>query len=130
LRHLDAWNRERRERVDAYDRALAGVPGLTLPRERSGARSAWHLYTVRTPERDALQAHLKAQGISTAVHYPRPIHLQPAMAPAGARAGDLPVSESLSREVLCLPLSPELPLPTVDRIADEVRAFCGAGVRR
>jgi dTDP-4-amino-4,6-dideoxygalactose transaminase len=129
LRHLDAWNRERRERVEAYAKALAGVPGLTLPRERSEARSAWHLYTVRTPERDGLQAHLKAQGIATAVHYPRPIHLQPAMAPAGGRVGDLPVSEALSREVLSLPLYPELPLPTVERIAGEVRAFCGAGVR-
>jgi dTDP-4-amino-4,6-dideoxygalactose transaminase len=129
LRHLDAWNRERRERVEAYAKALAGVPGLTLPRERGEARSAWHLYTVRTPERDGLQAHLKAQGIATAVHYPRPIHLQPAMAPAGGRVGDLPVSEALSREVLSLPLYPELPLPTVERIAGEVRAFCGAGVR-
>src|SRR6185295_10132053 len=75
LRHLDTWNTERRERVAAYDRALAGVPGLTLPRERAGARSAWHLYTVRATDRGALQAALKDQGIPTAVHYPRPIHL-------------------------------------------------------
>jgi dTDP-4-amino-4,6-dideoxygalactose transaminase len=130
LRHLDAWNRERRERVEAYTRALADVPAIKVPRERSGARSAWHLFTVRTAERDGLQAHLKAQGIATAVHYPRPIHLQPAMAAAGGRAGDLPVSETLSREVLSLPLYPELPLPAIERIAGEVRAFCGAAVQR
>jgi dTDP-4-amino-4,6-dideoxygalactose transaminase len=129
LRHLDEWNRERRERVAAYDRALGDVPGVTLPRERRGARSAWHLYTVRTAERDRLQQALKEQGVSTAVHYPRPIHLQPAMAPAGGRPGDLPVSEQLSREVLCLPLYPELPFPAVESVAAEIRAFCGTAAR-
>jgi dTDP-4-amino-4,6-dideoxygalactose transaminase len=129
LRHLERWNRERRERAAAYTRALAGVPGLVLPREREGSASAWHLYTVRTAERDRLQQHLKARGIGTAVHYPRPIHLQPAMAPAGGRPGDLPVSEQLSREVLCLPLYPELPFEAIDRIAAEVQAFCGTAAR-
>ena len=129
LRHLDAWNEERRERVGAYDQALADLPGLVLPREKSGARSAWHLYTIRVAERDALREHLAAKGIATAVHYPRPIHLQPAMAPAGGKAGDLPVSERLSREVLSLPLYPELPLESVKGIAHEVRAFCTAAVR-
>ena len=122
LRHLDAWNEERRARVRAYDEALAGLPGLVLPRERPGARSAWHLYTIRVAERDALQKHLGAKGIATAVHYPRPIHLQPAMALAGGKPGDLPVSEQLSREVLCLPLYPELPLESLKRIAFEVRS--------
>jgi dTDP-4-amino-4,6-dideoxygalactose transaminase len=117
LRHLDAWNRERRARVEAYTRALEGAKGVVVPRERDGCRSAWHLYTVRSAERDRLQARLRAEGIATAVHYPRPIHLQPAMAAAGGKAGDLPVSERLSREVLSLPLYPELPLETVDRIA-------------
>ena len=122
LRHLDAWDAERRQRVQAYDAALAGAAGVTTPRERAGARSAWHLYTVRLERRDAVKAHLAAQGIATAVHYPRPIHLQPAMASAGGRPGDLPISERLSNEVLSLPLYPELPLPTVERIAREVRA--------
>jgi len=125
LRHLEAWNEERRARAQAYARALEGAPGIVLPREKEGARSAWHLYTVRLPRRDALQAHLQARGIASAVHYPRPIHLQPAMAPAGGKAGDLPVSERLSREVLCLPLYPELPLEDVARIAGAVRAFAG-----
>ena len=129
LRHLPAWNEERRQRVRAYDEALADLPGLVLPREAAGARSAWHLYTIRVAERDALQKHLAAKGIATAVHYPRPIHLQPAMAPAGGKPGDLPVSERLSREVLCLPLYPELPEESLKRIALEVRAFCTASVR-
>ena len=123
LRSLDEWNGERRERVQAYARALAGAPGVTLPVEAAGVTSAWHLYTIRVANRDALQKHLAGQGIATAVHYPRPIHLQPAMALAGGREGDLPVSESLSREVLCLPLYPELPLDVLEDIAGEVRRF-------
>jgi dTDP-4-amino-4,6-dideoxygalactose transaminase len=121
LRHLDEWNRERSERVAAYTHALEVTPGLALPRERAGARSAWHLYTVRARDREGLAAHLAEKGIATAVHYPRPIHLQPALASAGGRPGDLPVSERLSGEVLSLPLYPELPLETVERIAAEVR---------
>ena len=130
LRHMEAWDKERRERVAAYDRALAGVPGLTLPRERAGTKSAWHLYTVRSHDRAALQSALKEQGIATAVHYPRPIHLQPAMAPAGGRVGDLPVSEMLTKEVLCLPLYPELPFEDVARVADAVRATSAVGAAR
>jgi dTDP-4-amino-4,6-dideoxygalactose transaminase len=128
LRHLDAWDAERVALVRAYAQALAEVPGVIVPRERAGARSAWHLFTVRAADRDGLQKHLTAQGVATAVHYPRPIHLQPAMAAAGGRPGDLPVSERLSREVLSLPLYPELPLETVAGIAAEVRAYSAAAV--
>jgi dTDP-4-amino-4,6-dideoxygalactose transaminase len=123
LPHLPRWTEERRERVDAYNRLLEGCHDLGTPREAPGARSAWHLYTVRSTRRDALKAYLEAQGISTAVHYPRPIHLQPAMSPAGGKDGDLPVSERLSKEVLCLPLYPELPMADVERVAGLVRAF-------
>jgi dTDP-4-amino-4,6-dideoxygalactose transaminase len=130
LRYLPEWDEERRERVGAYSAALRDVPGVRVPRERDGVRSAWHLFTIRVAERDTLQAHLKAQGIATAVHYPRPIHLQPAMASAGGKVGDLPVSEQLSREVLQLPLYPELPLDDVKRVAAEVAAFRPASVAR
>jgi dTDP-4-amino-4,6-dideoxygalactose transaminase len=128
LGHLERWNTERLERIRAYAAALADVPGIVVPSERAGARSAWHLFTVRATDRDGLQKQLAAQGISTAVHYPRPIHLQPAMAAAGGRPGDLPVSERLSREVLSLPLYPELPLDAVARVAAVVRAYCAAAV--
>jgi dTDP-4-amino-4,6-dideoxygalactose transaminase len=130
LRHMDRWNAERRERAGAYTRTLEGVEGVTTPREQPWGRSAWHLYTIRAADREGLRRHLEARGIGVAVHYPRPIHLQPAMASAGGRAGDLPVSEQLSREVLSVPLYPELPLEEVERIAGEIRAFCGAAVAR
>jgi dTDP-4-amino-4,6-dideoxygalactose transaminase len=130
LRHLDEWTEERRSRTAAYTHALDGIEGVRLPREHAHARSAWHLYTIRTRDRDGLQAHLKERGIASAVHYPRPIHLQPSMAPAGGKEGDLPVSERLAREVLCLPIYPELGDEDVQRVAEEVRAFVSAGVGR
>jgi dTDP-4-amino-4,6-dideoxygalactose transaminase len=126
LRHLEQWNAERAERAAVYARALAGVDGVVVPAERDGARSAWHLYTIRVAGRDALAAHLRTRGIGTAIHYPRPIHLQPALASAGGRPGELPVSERLSREVLCLPLYAELAPADVERVASEVRAFLAA----
>ncbi len=126
LPYLQEWTVERRERAALYSKLLDGVPGLVTPKQAPGAQSAWHLYTVRTARRDALIEELKKNGIATAVHYPRPIHLQPAMGPAGGKAGDLPVSEHLSREVVCLPLYPELPLKEVERIALLVRTFLSA----
>ena len=125
LRQLERWTAERLERALAYTRLLEGTAGLVLPREQAWGRSAWHLYTLRATNRDGLQAHLAARGVATAVHYPRPIHLQPAMAAAGGKPGDLPVSERLSREVIQIPLYPELPLETLERIAQDIRAFCG-----
>ena len=130
LRHLDTWTEERRTRAAEYSRAIEGLPGLTLPREAEGARSAWHLYTIRAPERDRLLEHLRERKIASAVHYPRPIHLQPSMAAGGGQPGDLPVSEEVCRDVLCLPMYPELRDEDVARIADEVRAFLGSTVSR
>ena len=129
LRHLERWNGERASRAARYSEALRDLPGITLPRELPGARSCWHLYTIRARERDALASHLQSRGIGTAIHYPRPIHLQPSMSGAGGRPGDLPVSERLCREVLCLPLYAELETADLDRVAAEVRAFVAAAVR-
>ncbi len=123
LARLDDWIRARRARAEAYAEDLASAPGVVLPRERPGSRSAWYLYTIRVPDREGLQGHLLTRGVATAVHYPRPIHLQPAMAAVGGRVGDLPVSEQLSREVISIPLYPELPFEDLHRIAAEIRSF-------
>lgn len=130
LRHLDQWNQERRERVAAYTSALAGESSVVLPRERPGARSAWHLFTIRSADRDRLKARLQREGIATAVHYPKPLHLQPALEALGGRVGDLPVSERLSGEVLSVPLYPEMPLEAVALVAAEVRDFCRSTIAR
>ena len=128
LRHLDEWHAEREERVRAYQAALAETPGLVLPQAAPWARSAWHLFTLRASDRDGLQAHLRSRGIATAVHYPRPLHLQPALAALGGRPGQLPVTERLCAQALSLPLYPELPLSSLEWIASEVKAFCGAAL--
>ncbi len=123
LPHLDAWNAERRERVDAYRDQLSGLVDLVLPREADDARSAWHLFVVRVRDRAGLQQHLGSRGVTTAVHYPTPLHRQPAMASAAVPEAGLPVSERLADEVLSLPLYPELPLAAVRRIAEAIRTF-------
>ena len=128
LPHLDRWTDERRNRVAAYVQALSSHPDVSCPAEAPDARSAWHLFTIRCKDRDGLRERLKSEGISSAVHYPRPLHLQPALARFGGKPGDLPVTERLCEEVLSLPLYPELPLDTVAEIAGHVVACTTAGV--
>ena len=109
-----------RERVAAtYDSVLAGAVGL--PGRLPARRSTWAQYTIRMERRDAIQAALAEQAIPTAIHYPVPMHLQPAYRAHGDGPGSLPVSERLSRQVLCLPMHPDLDEATATRIARAVR---------
>ena len=90
-------------------------------------QSVYHQFTVRTARRDELMAHLKERGIASAVHYPSPLHHQPAMAGlTAARDGDLPVATAAAREVLCLPVFPELTNEELAAVAEAVRSFFGA----
>ena len=119
LRHLDAWTEARRAYAAMYDLALAGA--VALPRVMPGARHVYHVYSIRTPQRDALQEKLAARGIATNIHYPVPVHLQPAYADRGYKAGDFPVAEQIAREVISLPLYPEMPREHVEIVARAVR---------
>ena len=107
LAHLDKWNNGRRERAARYNELLSDT-GLVLPREMEYARHVYHVYAVQCDNRDELQKRLAAKDIQTGVHYPIPIHLQPAYATLGYKAGDLPVTERLCGHVLSLPLFAEL----------------------
>lgn len=107
LRHLDEWNERRRARAHLYVSLLSGLP-LTLPYEPTWAEHAWHQFVIRTAQREALQRLLEARGVATLIHYPIPPHLQPAYVEFGLRAGALPVTEAIHREVLSLPLGPHL----------------------
>jgi dTDP-4-amino-4,6-dideoxygalactose transaminase len=124
LRCLDAWNGRRRARARLYLSRLAGLP-LALPREPDGLEHAWHLFVIRSPQRDELQRRLGARGVETLIHYPVPPHLQPAYGELGLRAGALPLTEAIHREALSLPIGPHLSEEQARRVADAV-ADCAA----
>jgi dTDP-4-amino-4,6-dideoxygalactose transaminase len=107
LTHLRAWTERRRSLAAFYSSELEGC-GVGLPREQPYARAVFHLFVVRHPRRDALAAALRERGVGTLIHYPIPLHLQPAFAFLGGKAGDLPVAEKATAEILSLPLYPEL----------------------
>jgi dTDP-4-amino-4,6-dideoxygalactose transaminase len=120
LRRLDAWTERRRALAALYRAELEGAR-VVLPSEHPYADAVYHLYVVRHPRRDALAAALGERGIGTLVHYPIPLHLQPAFAALGGKPGDLPVAEAAAREVLSLPLHPELTDDQVRAVAAAVR---------
>jgi dTDP-4-amino-4,6-dideoxygalactose transaminase len=120
LRHLPAWT-ERRRTIAARYREGLGDAGLDLPRDRPYAHAVCHLFVVRHPRRDALAEALRARGVGTLIHYPIPLHLQPAFASLGGRPGDLPAAEKAAGEILSLPLYPELTDAQVDAVVAAVR---------
>lgn len=116
LRCLDAWNQRRRAVASLYRRLL--VPDLlALPPEDRGSESVYHMFVVRTPFREALRQKLQDQGIETGIHYPVPLHLQPAYSALWHRAGDFPESERAAGEVLSLPMFPDMTPEQVKRVA-------------
>ena len=126
LPHLESWNDNRRRIAARYGEQLEGVADLRLPSEADGARHVYHLYTIRTGQRDGLAEHLQAAGVECAVMYPLPLHLTRAYAFLGYREGAFPVSEEACRRILSLPIFPDLEDDLVDHVAGQVRAFFGA----
>jgi dTDP-4-amino-4,6-dideoxygalactose transaminase len=120
LRHLESWTEARRALAAQYDRLLADC-GLELPVEMPWSRHVYHVYTLRAENRDSLQAALRSEGIQTAVHYGIPAHLQPAYSDLGYSAGSLPQSEATARQVLSLPMYPELSEEAVAHVVAAVR---------
>ena len=116
LPHLDAANAARRRLAKRYDELLADT-GLILPFVPEGVTPVWHLYVVRTPRRDDVLARLKAQGIEVGIHYPLPLHLQPAYRSLGLGPGSFPVAEAAAQQVLSLPLFPEMTEEQQERVA-------------
>lgn len=108
LKYLDRWVEERRKNAKKYNELLSEVPGVTLPIEEFYAKHAYYLYVIRVRHRDKMQRWLNSKGISTLIHYPIPIHLQNAYRHLGLRKGSFPVTEKYSKEILSLPMFPEL----------------------
>src|SRR5215217_4133948 len=125
LRRLEAGNATRERLAGRYDQALAGVGDLVPPPRVEGRDSARHLHVVRTRHRDELLAACRAAGVGAGVHYPIPLHLQPAWRHLGLARGDLPVTEAWAEECLSLPLYPELTEAQQDRVVEVVRGFFG-----
>ncbi|MBC7221579.1 DegT/DnrJ/EryC1/StrS family aminotransferase [Candidatus Bipolaricaulota bacterium] len=125
LPHLAEWTRARQRIADRYDELLRGIKSIRLPYRAPNRTHIFHQYTVRVlgGKRDALRDHLAAQGIGTEVYYPLPLHLQPCFRHLGYREGDLPESERASREVLSLPMFPELTREEQDRVVEAIRDF-------
>ncbi len=125
LRHLGEWN-DRRRRIAARYRDGLGGAAVVLPAERPGAVHVYHQFTVRLQERDRVRAALRERGIETGIHYPVPLHLQECYAWMGHRAGAFPQAEAAAREVLSLPMYPELTDAQVDQVCETLRDLAGA----
>jgi dTDP-4-amino-4,6-dideoxygalactose transaminase len=120
LRYLEDWTEARRARARNYRTLLAGSRRVTAPAEAEGRRHVYHIFAVRTDNRDTLQRDLQQAGIHSGLHYPIPVHLQPAHADLGYREGDFPVSETAAREVLSLPIYPEMTAAQVSEVVQAV----------
>ncbi|MCA1644308.1 MAG: DegT/DnrJ/EryC1/StrS family aminotransferase [Chloroflexi bacterium] len=120
LRHLDTWNAQRRAHAATYDRLLAGG-NVGVPKVAADRSHVYYVYVIRSAQRDSLQHRLAEREIGTGVHFPIPIHLQPATRGLGYHPGDLPVTEQAAREVLSIPMYAELNVPQLEWVAASVK---------
>lgn len=125
LRHLPRWTERRRAIADHYRQALTETERVRLPRVPAGSAPVWHLFTLRSPQRDALRAHLERAGIATGIHYPHAVHQQPAFAARG-RTPSLPVAERIAQTTLSLPLFPELREAQMAHVVETVNSWSKA----
>ncbi|MEW5961183.1 MAG: DegT/DnrJ/EryC1/StrS family aminotransferase, partial [Chloroflexota bacterium] len=124
LRHLGSWNQARRRHARLYNQLLGdGAGSIDLPPEAAYAEPVYHLYVIRVEDREGVQAQLQQKGIATGVHYPIPIHLQPAYRDLGYQPGDFPITEQYAGQILSLPMYPELTASMVDYVAAALKDF-------
>jgi dTDP-4-amino-4,6-dideoxygalactose transaminase len=121
LKHLPRWNAARRTNAALYTSLLADLRGVVLPREAEYAGHVYHIYPVRLDNRDQVLARLAEKGIACGIHYPVPIHLQPAYAGLGQISGSFPVTEKYAGSQLSLPMFPELTEHQIRYVAEELR---------
>lgn len=127
LRHLEGWLAARRQVAQRYRQLFreAGLEEVGLPAELPHAEHVYHQFVIRVPRRDQLREHLRSRGVDTQVYYPLPLHLQPCYVGLGYRAGDFPEAERAAREVLALPIYPELSPPMQEHVVKAIAEFYG-----
>jgi len=131
LKHLPEWSAKRRERAGEYKRLFTASEGkIQVPFEPSWSRAVYHLYVIRTSDREGMMNHLKKAGIGTGIHYPIPLHLQKAYAPLSYRLGDFPAAERVAAEILSLPMFPQLTADQQARVVEEILAFVSKTARK
>jgi len=123
LKYLSGWSKKRAEIASYYNNALKGVGDIITPIVKPDRNHIFHQYTIRTAQRDKLQQYLKEKEISTMIYYPLPLHLQPAFEYLGFKEGDFPEAEKTSKEVLSLPIYPEISQKDQDFITKEIKGF-------
>jgi len=129
LRYLDVWNQQRQAIASRYQQFLSLVPGISTPQPLSEGVGVWNQYTIRVSggekQRDWVRSQLQAQGVSSMIYYPRPLHLQPVYESLGYSVGSLPASEQASMEVLSLPMFPELTVEEQERVIYSLKDCLG-----
>lgn len=130
LRYLEQWNGMRQHHAQLYTKLLSGVPGIIPPSVREGSTHVYHLYVVRVTRgsRDALRQYLQERGIATGIHYPTPLHLVPAFSYLGYKEGDFPLAEACAKEIVSLPIYPELKPEQIAYVAEQIHRFMGTNV--
>lgn len=123
LAHLAKWNTQRRDRAAEYNRLLANNETLVLPYEPSWSRAVYHLYVIRTDDRDGMMSHLNKVGIGTGIHYPIPLHLQRAYVSLNYCLEDFPATRRIASEIVSLPMFPQLTADQQARVAEEILTF-------
>ena len=116
LRYLNKWNDMRRRNAKKYNELLNNIGEIIIPYEADYAKHVYHLYVIRTEGRDKLREELKQKGVATGIHYPIPLHLQPAYSYLGYNKGDFPISEECSQKILSLPMYAELSKEDINKI--------------
>lgn len=123
LSHLQSWTESRRKVATLYRRFLSEVTDVKVPKEIPGNKHVYHLFVIQTPKRDELQKYLSEKNISTGLHYPLPLHLQPCFKHLGYNKGDFPVSEKLAENCLSLPIYPEITESQIQYICTAISEF-------
>ena len=123
LKHLCGWTEKRRKAAALYSALLRDVDGIVTPPSDRDTYNVYHLYVIQAEDRDGLREHLAENGVATGLHYPVPLHMQPAYAELGYRVGDFPVAEAAAARILSLPMFPELTKEQITHVCDRIRDY-------